>query len=135
MDESYSNRNNDNAIYTIRGSYNNEENNINYRNESLNNVIHRFKTEKEKLFSLLNTLKKENDYLKTFIYFLKKKISLETLKHNNTINFIIFNYLDICKLLEEKILLHDNNLYKIHIIEEKIVVINNYLKRFILLIN
>lgn len=81
-------------------------------------------TEKKSIEKHLNGLEYINMNILRYINFLNKKYYVINMSHNNTINFIIQNKLQLTTLLDKYVLVYNDNLYNINLIKKKINIIN-----------
>jgi hypothetical protein len=81
-------------------------------------------TEKKCIEKHLSSLECININILRYIHFLNKKCCVINISHNNTINFIIQNQLQLKQLLDKLTFVYNNNLYNINLITKKINIIN-----------
>jgi hypothetical protein len=65
-----------------------------------------------------------NNNILRFINFLNKQYYVINITHNNTINFIMQNKLQLKHLLDKLVVVYNDNLYNINLIKKKINIIN-----------
>ena len=81
-------------------------------------------TEKKCIEKLLSSLESINMNLLRYIHFLNKQYCVINITHNNTINFLMQNKLQLKQLLDKLAFVYNNNLYNINLITKKINIIN-----------
>jgi hypothetical protein len=127
---------------TISGSYSSNTNdytdNIFYNNlcndnfyiSNLNNLIQ----EKKHIESQISNFENINLNLLHYINFLKKRYYCINITHNNTINFIYKNNLQIKLLLEKYISIYNENINNIYLFKEKNSIINSLIESFLFIL-
>ena len=81
-------------------------------------------TEKKCIETHLSRLECININLLRYIHFVNKQYCFINSSHNNTINFIMQNKLQLKQLLDKLAFVYNNNLYNINLITKKINIIN-----------
>jgi hypothetical protein len=122
-----------NPINTITGSY---ASNIILNKLDLDNIFYlpsifnesdlekQYIEDKKKLEKYLYDIELVNINLLIKIRFLNKRYCFVNITHNNTTNFIMKNYIQIKKMLDNYVVIYNKNLYKINLTKEKINNIN-----------
>jgi hypothetical protein len=122
-----------NPINTITGSY---ASNIILNKLDLDNIFYlpsifnesdlekQYIEDKKKLEKYLYDIELVNIKLLKKIRFLNKICCFVNITHNNTTNFIMKNYIQIKKMLDNYVVIYNKNLYKINLTKEKINNIN-----------
>jgi hypothetical protein len=80
--------------------------------------------EKKNIEKHIGSLEFINNNILRFINFLNKKYYVINITHNNTINFIMQNKLQLKHLLDKLVVVYNDNLYNINLIKKKINIIN-----------
>ena len=102
---------------TIRGSYISDIYNSYF---DVNKIKHQYIEEKNHLEKQMLNIELINIDLLQNIHSLNKRCYFINVTHNNTINFIIANYVNLKKLLDDLMINYNKNVDKIKLLNQKI---------------
>ena len=98
--------------------------NSNYNDNDILGINNLLIKEKKNIEKHIGSLEYINNNILRFIHFLNKQYYLINITHNNTINFIMQNKLQLKHLLDKLVFVYNDNLYNINLIKKKINIIN-----------